>query len=286
MKKSSFPQKGVVAQERVAEPEAAGRRILARLAEPGMRAERRGDQLVLLKSDQAVSLSSGFPVSVLAPLIESGAARCAIIKGRSAFIITRAGRARLARERADEAPYAAQHRELVDRVIEVEGERQTIRVNVADDVLELFRRRRIMPWLVGKAQLEAGERLQRDFVLARTAPQTTANWSRLVVDGAGHHSGLTRSEVTIEAGLRVGRALRAVGPDFSGILVDALAFSKGIEVIEREHSLPARSGKVLLAYALRNLARHYGLSDEARGAEARAIRHWGAEDYRPGLHTG
>ncbi|HRE21275.1 MAG TPA: DUF6456 domain-containing protein [Rhabdaerophilum sp.] len=268
------------------EYQAIGRRILSRLAEAGVRGERRGELLVLLKGDPGVSLASGFPSGALAPLIEAGAVRCAVMKGRTVFVITDAGRARLAREEAEAEPFAAQHRQIVERVTDVEGAKETIRVNIADDVLETFRRRRIMSWLVGEPELEAGARLQRDFVLAQTAPQVTANWSRLVVDGAGYRAGLSKGEVAIEAGRRVDKALRAVGPDFSGILVDALAFSKGIEIIEQEYTLPARSGKVLLAFALRGLARHYGLSDVARGMKARMIRHWGAENYRPDLRVG
>lgn len=290
MKKGVGHRGKMSAEDVAAEFEAIGSRILARLAEPQMRAERRGKLLVLFKGARGVSLASGFPSGALAPLIEAGAVRCAVLKGRTAFVITDAGRARLAREvarkKADAAPFAAQHRDMVERVVEVEGAQETIRVNIADDVLEIFRRRRFLNWLVGEAELEAGARLQRDFVLARTAPQVTANWSRLVVDGAGFSAGLSKSEVAIEAGKRIDRALRAVGPDFSGILVDALAFAKGLETIEQEHVLPARSGKVLLAFALRGLARHYGLSGEARGTETRVIRHWGAEDYRSSIQAG
>lgn len=286
MKKGTDRREGMSTRDVAAEYQAIGRRILSRLAEPGVRGERHREQLVLLKGDPGISLASGFPSGALAPLIEAGAVRCTMEKGRTAFVITDAGRARLARERSEADPFAAQHREMVDRIADVEGSKETIRVNIADDVLETFRRRRIMRWLVGEAELEAGARLRRDFVLAQTAPQVTANWSRLVVDGAGYRTGLSKSEVAIEAGRRVDRALRAVGPDFSGILVDALAFSKGIEAIEQEYALPARSGKVLLAFALRDLARHYGLSGAAQGPEGRGIRHWGAEGYRPDLRVG
>ncbi len=286
MKKGADRRKGMSTRDVAAEFQAIGRRILSRLAEPGVRGERRGEQLVLMKGDQGISLASGFPSGALAPLIEAGAVRCAVMKGRTVFVITDAGRARLEREAAETEPFAAQHRELVERVVETEGSKETIRINIADDVLETFRRRRILRWLVGEAELEAGGRLQRDFVLAQTAPQVTANWSRLVVDGAGYRAGLSKSEVAMEAETRVDRALRAVGPDFSGILVDALAFSKGIETIEQEYALPARSGKVLLAFALRGLARHYGLSGEVRGGNTRVIRHWGAENYRPDLRVG
>lgn len=286
MKKVTGSRQRMSTGDVAAEFRAVGRRILSRLAEPGMHGERRGEELVLLKGSQGVSLASNFPSGALAPLIEAGAVRCVVMKGRTVFIITEAGRARLAREQAEVDPFAAQHRDVIERVADVAGTKETIRVNIADDVLETFRRRRILDWLVGEAELDAGARLQRDFVLAQTAPQVTVNWSRLVVDGAGYRAGLSKGEVAMEAETRVDRALRAVGPDFSGVLVDALAFSKGLETIEQEHALPPRSGKVLLAFALRCLARHYGLSGEARGVKAPAIRHWSAERHRPGLRAG
>ncbi len=78
------------------------------------------------------------------------------------------------------------------------------------------------------------------------------------------------------------RALDAVGPEMSGILVDVCCLARGLEAAERSLGWPQRSGKLVLQIALTQLARHYGmvrtLPDARRPA---SIRHWGVDDYRP-----
>jgi hypothetical protein len=269
-----------------------GRRLLNALAEPGAAAERRGDQIVLARAGSAVSLAAGMPTGVLAELLSAGAVECRTRLGIARFTITEAGRARLKREQAEadrppeDTPYAAPHRDIATREIAEADERRTVRVNLREDPLEVFRRGGRLGTLVGHAELEAGERFQRDLMLAEAVPRVTANWSRIAVDGAGYRPGMSVPEAITEARGRVERALRAVGPDFSGILMDTLGFGQGIEALEKQRALPARSGKVVLGLALRDLARHYGLANSATGAASQGLRHWGAADCRPSMGMG
>lgn len=280
------PRKGQSPSEVAAEFRKLAVRLLKRLDEDGMQAERRGEQIVLVRKGSSVSLASGLPMGVLAELIESGAVRCQSRAGRSAFSITEAGRARLRREAAEEAPFASQHRTLETREIAGETGSERVRVNTREDPLDVFRRGRICAHLVGAAELQAADRLTRDLVMAQSVPQVTANWSRLTVDCAGYNPGLSVPESIAEARRRVDGAMRAVGPDFSGILLDICGFSKGLETLEKENALPLRSGKVVVGFALRALARHYGLANAATGKERGPMRHWGAEGYRPKLRAG
>ena len=89
------------------------------------------------------------------------------------------------------------------------------------------------------------------------------------------------SDAIVAARQRVDRALRAVGPDFAGLLLDFCCFLKGIEAIERERGWPVRSAKLVLRLALSSLGRHYGLAEEGTGGAGVPLVHWGADDYRP-----
>lgn len=85
----------------------------------------------------------------------------------------------------------------------------------------------------------------------------------------------------IAAKERLNRAIDAVGPEFSGLLLDVCCFLKGLETVETERGWPRRTSKVVLGLALDRLARHYGLAAKITGRDRATIRAWQADDARP-----
>jgi hypothetical protein len=132
--------------------------------------------------------------------------------------------------------------------------------------------------LIEPVQLLAGERLRAEFTRAHLMPRITSNWSAAVADGPRGASPAAFTEAVTGARQRVRRALDAVGPEFSGLLVDVCCFLKRLEEVERERSWPPRSAKVVLQLGLDRLARHYGLLGEARGRGGSGVRTWLADD--------
>lgn len=138
--------------------------------------------------------------------------------------------------------------------------------------------------MISAEQLAAGERLAGDLWRARMTPRVTSVWTGVPGDAGGRRAapgaGIDIADTVIAAKVRVERALRAVGPEFAGPLIDVCGHMLGLDDIERVNNLPMRSGKMLLRTALTRLARHYGLLPPEHGeAEiARRIAGWMAED--------
>lgn len=135
--------------------------------------------------------------------------------------------------------------------------------------------------LISSIQLLAGEKLRSDFTFAHMSPRVTTNYSDAPVS-ASHRSapgaGVEMTDGAVAATERVRRALVAVGPELSGVLIDVCCHLKGLEQAERQASWPQRAGKVVLQLALTRLARHYRL-DPPSGY--RPTTHWGVDGYRP-----
>ncbi len=128
--------------------------------------------------------------------------------------------------------------------------------------------------MVDAAQLQAGERLRADFTRANLTPRVTSRWSE--VSGAGTPEAFT--DMVLAAKLRVSRALTAVGPELSGVLLDVCCFLKGLETVERERRWPARTAKVVLCLALDRPAANYGISASATGRDRARMRAWQAAE--------
>lgn len=173
---------------------------------------------------------------------------------------------------------------------EVDGVRRPVLVNEAESPLGWLKSRKDRNGrpLISDDQFAAGERLRADYWFAHLSVRVTSNWSALAPSdrsrrAAPSNAATLRDEV-IAAKERVMRALMAVGPEISGVLVDICCELKGLEDAEKENGWPQRAGKVVLQIALTRLARHYGLiGDEKQKPARRGLRHWGSEDYRPTL---
>jgi hypothetical protein len=144
--------------------------------------------------------------------------------------------------------------------------------------------------LISEAQFNAGERLRADFWFAQMTPNVTQSWNPAATAGGGRRgapgAGVDLADNVIAAGERVRRALSAVGPELSGVLIDVCCFLKGLEEAERCAGWPQRSGKIVLGVALAALARHYGFAAPIRATRPASVRHWGASDYRPVIDGG
>ncbi len=143
-----------------------------------------------------------------------------------------------------------------------------------------------LAWLARRRLLaaelfQAGERLRRDYDLARTLPSITTRWNAVTADRQAQPQALPMSEQALAARQRIDRAMQEVGAEFSGLLFDICACLKGLETIEAERRWPRRSARVVLELALTRLACHYGLFEKPSASVP--MRHWGAEDYRPAL---
>lgn len=197
--------------------------------------------------------------------------------------LTAAGRDFVAAEANRGEPLTARPREIDRATVVGASGAETVPVNLAESPLSLLARlkgRDGSPFISAEEK-DAGDRLRSDFTRGQMLPRLGANWEAAVATarrdgGVGGVADLT--DAALAARLRVEKALVAVGPELSGVLVDICCFLKGIETVEFERGWPARSAKVMLKTALSALARHYRPPASPRMAR---VLHWGAEDYRP-----
>lgn len=153
---------------------------------------------------------------------------------------------------------------IVKKSIEIEpGTRLVVDFNCGESPLSWLRTRKDGAGkpLISAEQYGAGLRLHGDFMAAALGPRTTSLWIGPVGHGNSHARCdlMHDSERALAARQRYHRALDAVGPELSAILVEICCHATGIEAAERMLGLPRRSGKVVLDLALTRLARFYGL---------------------------
>lgn len=228
--------------------------------------------------------TAGGAVAVEATVLAAMCRRGLVARRGDEHALTADGRAFARRAACAEAPHAAQHRDLETATIAGANGRERVLVNRAESPLgQLARLRRPdgAPFLTA-AELAAGERLRADYDRGRIMPRLGANWEAAVAGGrraGGARDLVELHDAALAARRRVERALEAVGPDLSGVLVDVCCFLKGLGQVEAERGWPVRSGKLMLKTALAVLARHYAPPPEA--GPGRRTLHWGGAGYRP-----
>lgn len=169
--------------------------------------------------------------------------------------------------------------------IELEPGRKA-EVNLSESPLAMLYRRKGPDGtaFLSEDEFRAGERLRADFTRGSLMPSVTSRWD-VGVGGNGHSGAGGIAELTdiaLASRVRFERALAAVGPELSGVLIDICCFLKGLERVERERQWPVRSAKMLLKAGLAMLHRHYNPQQE-KVPRPDAILHWGAHDYRPSI---
>lgn len=136
--------------------------------------------------------------------------------------------------------------------------------------------------MISATELEAGERLRSDFERGQMGPRVTASWNPAAAAGregrGAPGAGMELADVVVAARQRVEMALKAVGPELAGMLLDVCCFLHGLEQAERNGGWPRRAGKVVLQLGLAHLARHYGLDRRSTSAEGRTTS-WHADGW-------
>lgn len=185
---------------------------------------------------------------------------------------------------AEDRPAPANFRDIDTVTISGDGRTETVAVNWSESPLgQLMRRKgRDGEAFLTSAEFKAGERLRADYTRGQIMPRLGANWVASVSSGRRDGGIAELTDAALAARIRVENAIRAVGPELSGILIDVCCFLKGMETVEMERRWPVRSAKIVLKTALGVLSRHY---DPARGRERRPrqMLHWGTADYRPAI---
>lgn len=202
--------------------------------------------------------------------------------------LTMAGRDHLRRVRSKDPLETRRQAPEPALVLGSGGEHEAVLVNSAESPLALLWRRkgRNGERFLQAREYAAGERLRRDFTRGQIMPRLGVNWSAAGASGrrGGTSNGIAdMTDAALASRRRVERALDAVGPELSDLLVDVCCFLKGLELVEAERGWPARSAKVVLKTALGALARHYEPSGTEEAVDRPTVLHWGAPDYRPNI---
>ena len=226
------------------EPEKAKSRVLRFLAQSAATiADAAAREKVLLDAGERGTISAEW--KLLADMVRAGELKMA------------GGQIELAA--AEERRPAENHRDIGTMTVDTDAGRDIVVVNWSESPLgQLMRRKgRDGEMFLSSAEFQAGERLRADYTRGQLMPRLGANWVASVSSGRRDGGIADLTDAALGARIRVENAIRAVGPELSGILIDVCCFLKGMETVEMERGWPVRSAKIVLKTALGVLSRHY-----------------------------
>lgn len=144
----------------------------------------------------------------------------------------------------------AQHRLMAAKPLDPKQPRgRLVMANLAESPLGWLRHRKGSDGqtLITAAEYEAGERLREDFTKAGLSARITADWS--LAPGTAPKRGGARAgqleitDISLAARQRFGKAMDAVGPGLSDVLIAVCCHLTGLEETERDLGWPKRSGR-------------------------------------------
>tara|TARA_R110000824_G_scaffold366730_2_gene555712 strand:- start:242602 stop:243366 length:765 start_codon:yes stop_codon:yes gene_type:complete len=178
------------------------------------------------------------------------------------WVLSDVGRAYARRLQCLDDPFRSQHQQRAEHIITMAGKPHRVLLNEAETSLVWLSRRKTSSGqpMISKTQLEAGERLQRDFTIAQMDPRVTTDWNfsfGASAAGMRPRDPADVSDMVLAARQRLANAYKAVGTGLSDVLTEICCHQRGLEEIERQFGWPQRSGKVVLQIALDRLVEHY-----------------------------
>jgi hypothetical protein len=180
------------------------------------------------------------------------------------LVLARAGEEWLVQGR-----YAEQHQILsTARITGEDGQPHFVVVDIAESPLALLYR---LKW-IGPAELEAGEKLRRDYTIGQLTARMGVDYEATAGARGSHRPDL--ADTTLAARQRFNRALKAAGPGLGDLLFDVCCYLKGLEESEKARAWPRGSAKVVLRLGLERLAGHYGFGAPQHSRS----RAWTAQD--------
>jgi hypothetical protein len=130
-------------------------------------------------------------------------------------------------------------------------------------------------------QVEAGERLRRLVERAGLQPRLTMSYDAARI-ARGRSGGAPEiGDMAADARRRLAELMTVLPRDCADVVLDVCGMFKGLQAIERERGLPARSAKLVLRIALDDLARHLGLAPLAIGRDRGCLESWMRAEGRP-----